>query len=198
MALSESDYLSQLQELLPPGIAWPRDPDSLLAKHLSGFAAELARIDARAERLVMESDPRETNELLTDFERMCGLPDPCAASVADEITTAERRGAVLALLTGVGGQSAAYFVWLAESFGYTIKVVEFRLHDVNCTVDDALYSDPWQYAWQVDAPAVRVAHFTVFDTVSDPLAWWGNVLLECLIRRYKPAHTTVIFAYRGT
>ena len=198
MALSESDYLTQLQDLLPPGIAWPRDPDCYLTRLLSGLAVELARIDARAERLIIEADPRETNELLMDFERMCGLPDPCAVSISDEITTSERRRAILAVLTGIGGQSAAYFVQLAESLGYSITVTEFRLHDVNSTVEDPIYSHPWQYAWQVEMPAVRVSYKTVSDTVSDPLAWWGNILLECLIRRYKPAHTTVIFTYRGT
>ena len=31
--------------------------------------------------------------------------------------------------------------------------------------------------------------------VTDPLASWGDALVECVINRYRPAHTTVHFAY---
>jgi uncharacterized protein YmfQ (DUF2313 family) len=36
---------------------------------------------------------------------------------------------------------------------------------------------------------------TVNGRVSDPLAAWGNTLLECVMRRLKPAHTTLLFSY---
>jgi uncharacterized protein YmfQ (DUF2313 family) len=36
---------------------------------------------------------------------------------------------------------------------------------------------------------------TAMMQVTDPLATWGDALIECVIRRYAPAHTTVRFAY---
>lgn len=36
---------------------------------------------------------------------------------------------------------------------------------------------------------------TVLMQVTDPLATWGDALIECVVRRFSPAHTTVRFAY---
>jgi len=195
MAMTQADYLSQLRALLPPGIAWQTEGETYLDALLSGMAEELAMVSARADQLVEEADPRSTNELLTDYERMCGLPDPCLIGIADEITTAERRASVLARLINVGAQSAQYFEMLAKSIGYPVKVEDFKLHDVDSDVDYPLYAEPWQYAWRVTAPHTLVRELDVMDTVDDPLASWGNLVMECIINRLKPAHTVVIFSY---
>lgn len=36
---------------------------------------------------------------------------------------------------------------------------------------------------------------TVMMQANDPLAYWGDQLIECVINKYRPAHTTVLFAY---
>lgn len=36
---------------------------------------------------------------------------------------------------------------------------------------------------------------TVLMAANDPLATWGDAMIECVINRYRPAHTTVHFAY---
>lgn len=77
MVLSAEAYLAQLQALLPPGSAWPRAANATLTKLLGALAEELARLDARALALIDEADGRSTLELLSDWERVCGLPDPC-------------------------------------------------------------------------------------------------------------------------
>lgn len=50
MVLTETDYLRQLQALLPPGPAWPKDDDATLTRMLAALAAELSRVDGRAQR----------------------------------------------------------------------------------------------------------------------------------------------------
>lgn len=70
-------YLDQLLALLPPGAALVREPGSPLVRVLGVTAAELARVDARAEQLLLEADPQETAEMLSDWERALGLPDIC-------------------------------------------------------------------------------------------------------------------------
>lgn len=195
MALTATDYLAQLQALLPQGFAWPRQADAALTKLLLAWADEMARIDGRATDLVDEADPRTTAELLADWERVAGLPDLCVAALVGTQTTAQRRAALVAKLTTIGGQSAAYYIALAASLGYTITVTEFDLHDVEDNVEHPLTGTPWQFAWQVNAAEETVGGLTVTDTVEDPLAWWGNELLECVINRIKPAHTHVLFAY---
>ncbi|WP_374342556.1 YmfQ family protein [Azonexus sp.] len=190
MALTASDYLHQLQALLPPGAAWPTDSDATLTRLLAALAEEFARVDIRAEQLVDEALPEVTNELFSDWERVAGLPDACAGDI---LTSAQRRASLIARLTAVGGQSRAYYTDVADALGYEITIDEFALHDVECDVDYPLYDDPWAHAWRVNEPPSSIGYLSVDDTVDDPFSWWGMELLECMIGRLKPAHTVVLY-----
>lgn len=179
--------------LLPPGRAWNREPDSNMAKLLEAWAAEDAEVEARAAALLEELDPRTTVEMLLDWETMVGLPDPCTGPLT---SLAQRRAAVLARLAELGGQTPAYYVSLAAALGYTVTITEFEAFTVGMTVGLPLYGTDWEFAWQVNAPASTVSFFAVGENVAgDPLATWGNVLLECVLERAKPAHTVVLFTY---
>lgn len=195
MVLTADDYLRQLQALLPPGPAWSLDDDAFSTRLLAGLAAELARVDGRARQLVEEADPRTASELFADWERVAGLPDSCAVAFGGEQNSAQRRAALVGRLTTLGGQSPAYFIGLAEALGYAITITEFCEHTVDADVDHPLMGVDWNFAWQVNAALDTVHEITVDDTVDDPLAWWGNALLECVIERVAPAHTVVLFSY---
>lgn len=195
MALTEADYLEQLQALLPPGPAWSREPGTAVAQLFAALAAELARVDGRAWQLIEESDPRSVAELFIDWERVAGLPDACAIAFGGEQSTVQRRAALVGKLSTLGGQTPAYFIGLAAALGYAVTITEFHAHTVNDDVDTPLYDVAWNFAWQVNAALNTITELTVDDTVGDPLASWGNALLECVIQRLRPAHTTVLFAY---
>lgn len=195
MGLTAEDYLRQLQALLPPGPAWQKDDAATLTRLLRGLSDELARVDGRAWQLVEESDPRATAELFLDWERVAGLPDACAEAFGGEQTMAQRRLALVAKLVTLGGQSPAYYIGVAAALGYAITITEFHAHSVNDDVDYPLYGAAWNFAWQVNAALNSVTELRVDMTVDDPLAAWGNALLECVIRRLKPAHTEVLFSY---
>jgi uncharacterized protein YmfQ (DUF2313 family) len=189
-----ADYRAALQALLPVGHAWPRAQDATLTRLLAALAEELARVDGRASTLLEESDPRTAIELFPDWERIAGLPDACLGGT--EQSMGQRRELLLARLTTVGGQSIQYYINIAALFGIAINsITEIQPHDVTCDVTYPLYGEDWQFVWQVDAPENSIGYKTVTDTVADPLAWWGNEALECLINRLKPAHTQVLFAY---
>lgn len=190
ISATADDYRALLQRLLPPGPAW-REDDPLLA----ALAPELARLHNRVGALVEEADPRATIEMLQDWERVAGLPDSCLSALDVSQSYAQRIAALVSRITATGGQSPAYYVELAAALGYEITVAEFALHTVNDDVDAPLYAAPWQHAWQVNAGSSTVGVLSVDDTVDDPLAWWGNESLECVIRRLKPAQTHVIFSY---
>lgn len=190
--ITAEQYLAELQALLPPGAAWPREADATLTLTLLALADELARIDARAEVLLDEADPRTTLELLADWERVAGLPDPC---VVVEQSTAQRRTGLVSRLTARGGQSRQFYIDLASALGYVITITEFNPHDVDDDVDEPLYGNDWQFAWQVNAPGTQLGEFTVDETVDDGLGWFGNERLECVLKRSKPAHTSVLFEY---
>jgi len=195
MALTDTDYLRQLQALLPPGPAWPKDDDATLTQLFGALASELARVDGRAWRLLEEADPRTTAELFLDWERVAGLPDACAIAYGGEQTVAQRRAALVGRLTTLGGQSPSYFIGLAAALGYAITITEFRAHTVSDDVNHPLYDIAWNFAWQVNSALNTVTVLTVVSPVSDPLAFWGNTLLECVLKRLKPAHTEVLFNY---
>lgn len=195
MVLTEADYLRQLQALLPPGPAWPKDDDATLTRLLAALSAELARVDGRAQQLIEEADPRTVAELFVDLERVAGLPDSCAQAFGGDQTVSQRRAALLGRLTTLGGQSPAYFIGLAAALGYVITITEFHAHTVNDDVEYPIYGPAWNFAWQVNAALNTVTEITVDSTVDDPLAAWGNALLECVINRLKPVHTAVLFSY---
>ena len=198
MIRTAEDYKGLLQALLPPGQLWDalREPGGLFDDLSAALAEEFARVDGRAAALVGETDPRSTSELLTEWEAFAGLPDPC---VGDPDNTAQRREALLARLTAVGGQSPQYFIDMAAALGYTVTITEFRppLAD-QAVVGDALTYGDWVYTFSVNAPET-----TTYDAVAgvaaagEPLRAWGNKALECSIRRWRPAQTIVLFTYGG-
>src|SRR6185436_10340839 len=75
-----------------------------------------------ADLLETESDPRKTLELLTDWERAWGLPDPC---FPETITISARRRMLLMVMTMLGGQSRAWFKWVAEWIGFPLYLEEW-------------------------------------------------------------------------
>ena len=195
MALIDTDYLHQFQALLPHGPAWPQDDTAAPMRLLAALATELARVDGRAMQLVEEADPRTVAELFADWERVTGLPDACAVAFGGDQSMSQRRAALVGRLTTMGGQSSAYYVGLAAALGYAITISEFSEFSVNDNVEHPLYGAAWNFAWQVNAALNTVTEFTIDSTVDDPLAAWGNALLECVINRLKPAQTTVLFSY---
>lgn len=88
--ITADGFARMLKALLPPSKMWNLDPDSVLSLTLLASGDELVRVDGRGQDLLNEIDPRTTDELLPDFERMLGL---VASGTEDE-----RRARVIALL----------------------------------------------------------------------------------------------------
>ncbi|MEJ1402586.1 MAG: putative phage tail protein [Candidatus Sedimenticola sp. (ex Thyasira tokunagai)] len=194
MGMTAEHYLTQLQALLPQGIAWTREPDANLTRLLTALAEELARVDGRVDDLFKEMDPRTAYELLSDWEQLAGLPDSCTTT-AD--TTAERRAVLHAKLTNIGGQSRQFFIDLATSLGYVITISEFQPFQAGSLAGEQITNDDWIHAWQINAPETTITQLTAGGAAGDPLRDWGNEILECAITRLAPAHTTPLFAYGG-
>jgi uncharacterized protein YmfQ (DUF2313 family) len=190
----KSDYVDQLLSLMPPGDAWPRDTGTVLSATLQMPAGELARADGRGDDLVNEADPRTTGEMLTDWEDVAGLPDPCTGPLT---SFTARRARLVQKLTSVGDQSRAYFIGIATSLGYVgATITEYFAFTCDSVCTDTLYTDPWCYAWRLNIHETTLERdFTANSGCSEYLRFWGDTVLECLINQLKPAHTQVIFAY---
>lgn len=197
MSFTADQYREQLKALLPPGRAFPRERGTTLHGLLDAMAQELARLDARADRLTFEAVPSTTAELLADWERVAGLPDTCSGLLAD--TQQGRRNDLVSKLVSRGGQSIAYFKEVAAALGFDIEIEEFRPFRAGWSqAGDALTNGDWVFTWRIRAPEVTVVPFRAgIGAAGEPLATWGNEGLECRINRYKPAHTNVIFGYGG-
>lgn len=184
-------YAGQLRALLPRGKAWGDDPNSFMGKLLLAIAEELARIHTRGKNLVEELDPRTTDELLTDFERVLGLPEDC---ITLEQTEEQRRDAVVAKMIAQGGQSPQYFIDLAAAMGFTITITEYRPFRVGySSAGDELTDEEWAFTWKVNG-AADVVHYAVAGSPAGTLlAWTDNELLPCTFGKLKPAHTNLIF-----
>lgn len=208
------DYGRAFALLFPTGPAWPQDEDTTFQRVVRSLAAALGDLDARACALInIEADPRLTLEMLGDWERAYGLPDTC---VAEPQTIPARRAALIQKMTLVGEQSRPFFIGLATGLGYRITISEFspfmagvsRVGDTRAPVatgDDYRWRiGGWdmRFAWRVNIVSPRLSWFRVGtgggQVGVDPHLRIGQATdLECVLRRYKPAHTDLIFNYSG-
>jgi uncharacterized protein YmfQ (DUF2313 family) len=189
-----ADYEATLAKLAPTGRAWPPDAATVVQQSLAALAPTPFRAYQRATNLLTDAFPSTADELLPEWEASLGLPDPCAG---ESPTIALRQAQVTARFTAGGGQSIAYFVNFAKTLGYDITITQFSPFRVGVsTVGTPLYGEAWAFAWQVNAPQFTISYFGVsISAVGEPLATWGNTVLQCELQRLAPAHTTVIFNY---
>ncbi len=235
-----SDYTQAFLALLPQGQAWPkRAPGSVLVQTSDGLCEYWGFVDGRAgDLLERESDPRQTIELLPDWERNWGLPDPCYTAPQ---TIGQRQLALVMRMTMQGSQSREFFIGVAAMIGYSITITEYRTFVVGIDRcgDNRVYGaagapDPKMYnEWGVpimnavgDAPVAEgeLSEYPYYglgpDTnrfywtvhVHEASLTWFRVTkgqtgvdphlrigladdLECLLNRWKPAHTEIIFDY---
>ena len=201
MGLTADQYREQLAALQPPGLALPADIDSNWQQLLHALAEEFARVDARADVLIQESDPRTTFELLTDWERATGLPDPCLIDAG--LGLGERRAEIEAKLVAQGGQTPAYFTEVANRLGYDIEIEEIPLSISGALVAGGELSGAATdiYWWRVHVPLDVSTGFLAGNAVAgDELGYFRPAELECLFDRLKPAHTDIeynLFALEG-
>lgn len=205
-------YRELLTDLLPSGRLWDVINQPTLSDLLESIAVELARVDGRVADALFEADPRQATELLEDWERLVGLPDECTP---EDVTTAERRNQVVQKLTSVGGISGAYYEFLTAQLGFPSVVTKPLPFQVGrATVGDALTNDfdipftvgmtvgtqlhqwGWLFYFNVEVPIAAATTFRVgYSTVGEALRTFSNPLIECTIRKLKPAHAGVTFTY---
>jgi uncharacterized protein YmfQ (DUF2313 family) len=214
-----SDYGRALAALLPQGDAWPRWDDSTLIRTTDALGEIFGYVDSRAADLLeVETDPRLTLEMLEDWERNFRLPDPCFKSA---LTIDERHKILVFKMTLLGAQSREFFIGMAAWLGYTITITERAPFTCGISqVGDTSQMINWNgtpgddpqaldYRWRIGPPEMRFL-WTVHVTGA-PLMWFRAGAgeagvqyhltigfaedLECLLNRWKPAHTHIVFDY---
>ena len=144
----------------------------------------LDAVQVRVEQLLREAFPQSCNELIADWERVCGLtPDS-----AD--TLQMRQARVIAKLRERRGLSLPYFVSLADDFGYTVTFEELPAGTEGC-------GDEGIFRWRVTFTGTPLYWFRSGQSRAGERLVDGPVAtaLEGLFTELKPAHTQIIFAY---
>jgi uncharacterized protein YmfQ (DUF2313 family) len=201
--LTEADLHQALMDMLPVGWAWPREPDTTLSRFWRGVADEAHRSQKRACDLLIESNPATTVELLGEWERSLGLPDPCAPPSA---LLQERRNAVVALLSALGEASVSFFANLAADRGYAVEIREHRPFECgrsrcgDVASRDRVGSQLQRFVWTValQTPRLSYARCGVATNqcgLTPQLSIERAEEIECLFERLKPSHTEVVFDY---
>lgn len=173
--INHDDYGLQGVDLLPPGPAWQ---GTRLKQFLTAAVREFSRVEWRARRLIEESDPRTTQELLSEWEAFAGLP---ACGGPGPETIAGRQAALVAKLTQQLTPTAAAFIEIAESLGYDDVAVVVNADPFTCisNCNDVLGGADWIFTF----------------TVSVGESSENDATLECLVNALKPVHTTALFEY---
>lgn len=199
MSRSPDEVQADLLALAPQGWVWPHlaqsAPESQFETLFKPLAQGIAEVEATAEAMMAEIDPRTANLLLTDFERVLG-PDPCGRDPST-LSLEQRRQLAHQRWTARGGASIAYFVGLAAKRGVAITISENRVSQAGELVaGEELIEPPDQFIWTVNLALLGETLFVADDgQAGDRLYDLTLSDVECDIRRLKPAHTEVVFNY---
>jgi uncharacterized protein YmfQ (DUF2313 family) len=184
--------------LTPPGDGLPKAADSNWGIQLLPQATEISRLEAEAEEMFSEIDPRQTYYLLPEWEAEFG-PDPYGV-VTSGFNTAQMQAYLYQRLTRLGGQSVGYFIALAALFGVTITITEYQ----QFVYDQARYgaaryvNTPQQFVWTVNLPnSLLVAACYGSARYGDRYSSFVPNPVAAIIAAQAPAHTQPIFSYTG-
>lgn len=213
MAISDllKKYKQLLINLLPPGKLWEPKEQPNFEALLESKAGELSRVETRVKDLLKEADPRQTFELIDDWERLLGLPDVCTP---DDLTLEERQEQILQKLTNVGGLSKTFYEFIGQQLGFDITVENrinflagrgragdllsnyFNRHFVaGSKAGEFLTEIGWRFYFNVQMPITASEVFRAGDVAGTPLRTFSNALVECTIKKLKPAHAGVTFTF---
>jgi uncharacterized protein YmfQ (DUF2313 family) len=206
------DYTQAFLSLLPRGQAWPRYWDSTLVLTARGLCDYWGFVDSRAADLLeTESDPRTTVELLPDWERNWGLPDPCFPQPS---SIEERQKLLVMIMTMLGGQSRQWFQFVSEWTGHEVSIKEwspFMAGLSECGDTRFEYDDTGDFRWYIGAEENRFYWSASSETAV--IEWfragadysesgkhhhceiYTESPVDCLLQRWRPAHTQLVFDY---
>ena len=206
-------YKQLLINLLPRGRLWKPSEQPVFNNLLKSTAQEPCRVDDRVKQLFIETDPRTAtaDESLDQWEGILGLPDECTPDGLDE---AERQIQATQKLTNIGGLSKTFYEFVTAQLGFPTTIVTnilpftagsragdrltnyFNRHFVAGSVAGTPLSEiGWKYYFEVELPITASSHFVAGSTAGTPIRSFSNPLIECTIKKLKPAHAGVIFSF---
>lgn len=205
-------YKGLLTKLLPKGRLWKPTEQPTFSAYLGSISEELCRVDDRVKQMLLEVDPRTTDEAVDQWEGVLGLPDECSP---DDQDLADRRTQITQKLTNIGGLSKTFYEFLGNQLGYDIDVNNyvnfvagrgkagdpitnyFNRHFVaGSKAGDFLTEIGWRFYYNVDIPVAAAEHFVAGSVAGTPLRLFSNELIQCTMTKLKPAHAMPFFTFK--
>lgn len=152
----------------------------------------LDAVQTRVEELLQEIFPEQSYELLTSWERVCGL------TPAEADTLQKRRDAVVQKLRERGELTRAYYITITDRLGYTITIEEMQPFRTGVNrAGDTIYVDEIIFVWTVNVSGYSIYYFRAGESFTGErlLSWDAQTALEDVLNDIKPAHTFIIFNY---
>lgn len=164
-------------------------PVELSGVHEQDLAIEGGHLDEaldRAAALLEQIFPDTADELIPDWERLCGIT-PGASD-----TLQLRRTRVVARLKEQGRLDRQYYIDIAAALGVEITIDELAAGEEG-------YGPEGIFVWRVTAIDLdhEIIYFRAGESVAgDHLMTWRDVIdIEELFERLKPAHTLCLYAH---
>jgi uncharacterized protein YmfQ (DUF2313 family) len=127
-------FRQSLAHLLPPGFAFPRDPNSNVQRVMRALAAVLAEFKQHADDSIKHSIPINLCcDGLDGWEQTVGLPDDCTGQLD---TCAERKAAILGRMARVELEYDDSSTATIGTLGFLTKMAKAAGYDVTITAGE--------------------------------------------------------------
>lgn len=112
-----------IEKYLPKDFYWlgAKAQGKNLKNMFLGLSKEVNRVDDKGYEILDELDIRKTNKLLSEWEKMLGIPETFLDTLGT--TFEKRKKLILIKLSALTAQTEQSFIDIAALFGYNIKVV---------------------------------------------------------------------------
>jgi uncharacterized protein YmfQ (DUF2313 family) len=198
-ARTPEQVLDDLLALSPDGDGMPRTPDTTWAKMITPLAGALSDTEETLGAFGEEIDPATALYLLADYERVLG-PDPFGRDPT-LMTVAERQQLAASRWKQQYGVRPADFIQMAADLGVTISIREYSPGEcgrMQCGAGPGCMTAPTPYAWIVTlpSPALQNGQCGALQC-GQPTSYFPVSVVQGVIERRAPRHTTPYFSYTG-
>ena len=165
-----------------------------LRKILQGLATQWIDFRNTLNKVVDEYNPKNTTDLITEWEGLVGIPDGCIKNTG---TLEQRRLNILLKLSGINATKKKQFENIAKVLGYDIEVetgVDTSTFPMNFPIILMSQAEaPFIIVVSLDA-SLKPAGFPL----KFPMSFTSDVpdILKCLFNKLKPAHCKLYFRYK--
>ena len=118
-------------------------------------------------------------------------------------------------MTNIGGLSKTFYEFLGDQLGFDITVENrvnflagrgragdpisnyFNRHFVaGSKAGEFLIEIGWRFYFNVEMPITAAQHFVAGSLAGEALQTFSNELIECTMKKLKPAHAGVTFTFK--